>query len=155
MEISSLISPDRIVTDLRAATKDAALRALARLAAAQLQLDEATIQQALLNRERLGSTGIGQGVAIPHARIAGLERVFCLFARSEKPVEFEAVDARPVDLFCLLLTPAGEHGEHLAALACVSRRLRDPETARRLRAAKTPGKDARPLYDILLGGSAP
>src|SRR5262249_33641394 len=102
-------------------------------AARLLAIDGQTILDALMSREMLGSTGIGQGVALPHARLSGLQRFFGLFARLERPINFDAIDDRPVDLVFLLLIPEKAGNDHLAALAAVSRRLRDRDVAARLR----------------------
>jgi PTS system nitrogen regulatory IIA component len=147
MELSALIAPDNIVHDFRASAKEVALRELASRAAEIAALDATVVLNGLIARERLGSTGIGQGIAIPHARITGLARIICLFARAERPIEFESIDGRPVDLFFVLLIPHEEANDHLAALACVSRRLRDPQTALRLRQCKDPAQ----IYPALLG----
>lgn len=145
MEIADLIRPDRVLAGLRASDKRQVLTELARHAGASLALDPQIILDALLRREELGSTGVGQGVAMPHARIPGVERPFCLFARLERPIDFAAIDATPVDLVALVLTPADANADHLAALACVSRQLRNAETARRLRAARSPAELCRAL----------
>jgi PTS system nitrogen regulatory IIA component len=100
-----------------------------------LNLDAQTIFNALQVREELGSTGLGNGFALPHARIEGLDRLFGMFARLHRPVHFDSVDGNPVDLVFLLLIPPAAGSEHLAALACISRYLRDEEFAARLRKA--------------------
>lgn len=144
MDITALIEPKQVIR-LRATSKPQLLQELAQRAAKSLGIDAQAILDALTTREGLGSTGVGHGVAIPHARVSGLARFFSLFARLENSIDFEAVDGRPVDLVFLLLIPANADKEHLAALACVSRRLRDHETARRLRATSEP----HALYDLL------
>lgn len=151
MEITDLIEPDRVIIGMRAVDKTAALAELARRAAALVNLPAPSIREALMAREELGSTGVGEGIAMPHARIAGLDRLFGLFARLERPIDFAAVDERPVDLVFLLLIPATAGQEHLAALAAVARRLRKPDMASRLRAA-----DGRAqLYRELVGETSP
>ncbi|HLH12594.1 MAG TPA: PTS sugar transporter subunit IIA [Methylovirgula sp.] len=144
MEIVELIKPEHVIS-LRAGNKAQLLQELARRAAHALGSDPQAILDPVLEREILGSTGVGSGVAIPHARVPGLKDYFALFARLEKPVDFDAVDGKPVDLVVLLLVPANADKPHLTALACVSRRLRDPEIARRLRATLEPSV----LYDLL------
>ncbi len=144
MEMIELIKPERVLS-LRAGSKTQLLHELVRRAAKALGLEVQTILDPVMAREALGCTGVGAGVAVPHARIPGLSHFFALFARLEKPVDFEAVDGQPVDLVVLLLIPANADKEHLTALACVSRRLRDPEIARQLRATS----DASALYDVL------
>jgi PTS system nitrogen regulatory IIA component len=145
MDISDLIARNQVVAGLRIADKSQLLGEVARRAAAILGMDVITIHDPLLAREKLGSTGIGQGVALPHARIKGLKNVFGLFVRLERPIDFAAIDAQPVDTVFLLLTPDNATNEHLAALACVSRRLRTRDVVVDLRAAA----DASALYGIL------
>ena len=134
MDLASLVDPSRVVFGARANNKEQLLLDLASRAAASLNLDREAIFNALRAREELGSTGLGEGFALPHARIEGLDRFFGMFARLKRPVHFDSVDA-PVDLVFLLLSPATAQGEHLAALAAVSRHLRDRELAARLRKA--------------------
>ncbi len=137
MELASLVDPSRVVFGARANNKEQLLLDLASRAAASLNLDPNAIFNALWAREELGSTGLGEGFALPHARIEGLDHFFGMFARLKRPVHFDSVDAKPVDLVFLLLTPATAQGEHLAALAAVSRHLRDKEFAARLRGASS------------------
>jgi nitrogen PTS system EIIA component len=111
------------------------LQELAHRAATSLNLAAEQISGEILKREALGSTGTGGGVAIPHARTQGLHRSFGILARLNKPIDFEAIDGRPVDLVFLLLLPANPAGEQLNALASVARKLRDPGCLRRLRSA--------------------
>jgi PTS system nitrogen regulatory IIA component len=145
VRVSDLLKPENVTADLRVADKGRALRELARRAAPLAGVPEAIVHNALLAREELGSTGVGAGVAIPHARIAGLDGVRTVFARLSKPIDFDAVDGRPVDLVFLLLAPENAGSAHLAALACASRALRNPTTAKRLRETT----DADALYAIL------
>jgi PTS system nitrogen regulatory IIA component len=135
MNVTDLIAPEQVIAGLRVAGKAELLHELARRAAKALGIDQSAIETALAAREEMGSTGVGQGVAIPHARIAKLDRFYALFARLAKPIDFHAVDEQPVDLVILLLSPDAAGNDHLAALACVSRRLRDAKVARGLRAA--------------------
>ena len=137
MDLASLVDPSRVVFGVRANNKEQLLLDLASRAAASLNLDPKPIFNALRAREELGSTGLGEGFALPHARIEGLDRFFGMFARLKRPVHFDSVDAKPVDLVFLLLSPATAQGEHLAALAAVSRHLRDKELAARLRGASS------------------
>ena len=130
---------------MRASDKSQLLRELSERAAKLLAIDTQTILDALRSREMLGSTGVGHGIALPHARVAGLEQFFGLFARLERAINFDAIDDRPIDLVFLLLIPEQAGDDHLAALACVSRRLRDRGVADGLRAAKTSAE----LYDVL------
>src|SRR5438270_13073214 len=143
VRVSDLLGPTSVIADLRVADKGRALRELARRAATLTGIPETVLHEALIAREKLGSTGVGAGVAMPHARIAGLEGFHGIFARLAKPIEFEAVGGGPVDLIFLLLTPDG--ADSLAALACASRALRNPATAKQLREAA----DADRLYAVL------
>ncbi|MBV9859717.1 MAG: PTS sugar transporter subunit IIA [Alphaproteobacteria bacterium] len=148
MQVTDLVAPDSVIAGLRVANKARLLQELARRSAAATGLPQAAIQDALLARESLGSTGVGAGVAIPHARIAGLDRFFALFAQLERAIDYDAVDAKPVDLVCLLLVPA-KLKDHLQALASVSRRLREPAVTAALRKAQDPPT----LHRILTGAS--
>ena len=147
MDIADLITPQRVIAVLQAGEKPQLLRELSERAAKQLEIDSVAILEALRSREMLGSTGVGQGIALPHARIAGLEQFFGLFARLERPINFDAIDDGPIDLVFLLLIPEQAGNEHLAALAAVSRRLRQREVAVRLRSAQASSE----LYEILTG----
>jgi PTS system nitrogen regulatory IIA component len=145
MEIADLLTPASVFASLRVASKKQALQELARRAAPLVGQDERTIFEVLLERERLGSTGIGTGVAIPHGRLQGLPRLHGIFARLEKPIDFEAIDDQPIDLIFLLLTPDAAGADHLKALARVSRLLRDRGICEKLRG--TDRADA--LYALL------
>ncbi len=133
--LGSLLRDENVVINLRAASKSALLGELAKRAAAATVQSDAKLAAALAGREALGSTGFGAGIAVPHARIEGLRGMFVLFARLDRPVAFDAVDGKPVDLVMLLLSPASANSEHLATLAAISRRLRDPAVAAALRSA--------------------
>ena len=135
MDLADLIKPDQVIFAARASNKQQLLQDLASRAAALLNLDAQTIFAALQAREGLGSTGLGNGFALPHARIEGLDRLFGMFVRLHRPVHFDLIDSNPVDLVFLLLIPPAAGSEHLAALACISRYLRDKEFAARLRKA--------------------
>jgi len=136
MDFSELISPASIVTTLSATTKKQALEELARLAAPVVRVDGKELFNSLLQRERLGSTGYGRGIAIPHVHVRGLSRIVCYFARLARPVDFDAPDNQPVDLVFLLLSPDHASGDHLKALARISRLVRDTAMIERLRTAK-------------------
>ncbi len=129
----TLAHPDRVIADLRAGSKKQLLSELSRVAGEVADLHERQIFDVLVERERLGSTGLGHGIAIPHGRIAGLSRVYEIFARVHTPVDFESLDNQPVDLIYLLLAPAEAGADHLKALARVSRLLRDAPTCAKLR----------------------
>ena len=138
MEISELVTPECVVPRLRSASKKQALQELARHASRIAGADERTIFDALLERERLGSTGVGLGIAIPHAKLPGLTALRGVFARAASPIDFDSVDEQPVDLMFLLLAPEGAGADHLKALARVSRLLRNHEICRKLRGADGP-----------------
>lgn len=133
MEVSHLLDSGSAVIGLDAGSKKQALMALAELAARRTHLDARTILDVLLEREKLGTTGVGRGIAIPHGKLPGLDRIVGLVARLETPVDFDAVDGAPVDLVFLLLAPEGAGAEHLRMLARVSRLLRDKAVVDRLR----------------------
>ncbi len=150
MEIADLLTPAAVVPNLRAANKRQALQELAKRAAALTARNERTIFEVLLERERLGTTGIGAGTAIPHGRLPELPRLYGLFARLEKAIDFEAIDNQPVDLIFLLLAPDSAGADHLKALARISRLLRDKATCDKLRG--TDHADA--LYALLTDRAA-
>jgi PTS system nitrogen regulatory IIA component len=134
VEIADILSPDAVVLDLKSCkSKRQVLKELAAHAGAAGNLDPQRLLEALMERERLGTTGIGHGIAIPHARMAELTRLVGLFARLDEPVDFEALDDQPSDLIFLLLAPDSADADSLKALARVSRLLRDPAVQRRLR----------------------
>ena len=136
MKISDLLSPTNVMIDVRASGKRPLLQELAK-AAAGLGLPADQIASYLLKREDLGSTGIGKGVAVPHARMPELQRPCGLLAKLKPAIEFDAIDGQPVDIVFVLLLPAAAENAALGALALVARSLRSPETLARLRAAKT------------------
>lgn len=142
---ADIIRPRSIVR-LAAANKVALFRALAKKAAEQLALPEAAILDALNRREALGSTGVGGGLAMPHAPVEGLTEPFGLLARLEKPIIYEAIDGAPVDLACLVLTPVNGGKGRIDALACIAKRLRPAEIRERIRNAAS-GED---IYALLL-----
>src|SRR5438094_687861 len=125
MQIADLLTPRSVVPQLRAAGKKQALQEIARRAATITGGSERQIYEVLAERERLGSTGIGRGVAVPHGKLAELSRLCGIFARLDRPILFEAIDDQPVDLIFVLLAPLDARTEHLTALALVSRLLRD------------------------------
>jgi len=145
MEISDLISLDGIAANLRATSKKQALQDLARRAADVTGEPERAIFEVLIERERLGTTGVGNGIAIPHGKLPGLDRLYGLFARLETPIDFDAIDEQPVDLICLLLAPESAGADHLKALARVSRLLRDRSICEKLRGSDS----AEAVYALL------
>jgi PTS system nitrogen regulatory IIA component len=146
MEIADLITPRSVVAQLRATNKKQVLQELAKRGAAISGIHERTIYDVLIERERLGSTGIGMGIGIPHGRLPGLDTLCGIFARLDRPVPFDAIDDQPVDLIFLLLAPEGAGADHLKALARVSRLLRDRTVCEKLRG--TDNADA--LYALLI-----
>jgi PTS system nitrogen regulatory IIA component len=153
MNISDLLSPDAVLPALKAQNKKQLLQELAQRAALQTRLPEKRIFETLIERERLGTTGVGQGIAIPHGRMAGADRITGVFARLESPIDYEAVDSQPVDLVFMLLAPENAGADHLKALARVSRLLRNQAICEKLRAASS----AEAIYAILTehnGGSS-
>ncbi|MBN9530981.1 MAG: PTS IIA-like nitrogen regulatory protein PtsN [Alphaproteobacteria bacterium] len=145
MEIAQVLTANGVVASLKATSKKQALQDLATRAARLTGLHERQIFETLLERERLGSTGVGHGVAIPHGRIPGLDRLHGLFARLDTPIDFDAIDNLPVDLIFVLLAPETAGADHLKALARVSRLLRDKSMCEKLRGTDNP--DA--LYALL------
>jgi len=135
MEVSELLTVESVIADLRVTSKKQALQELSKFAADQTGQDERAIFDILLERERLGTTGVGDGLAIPHGRLQGLEKIQGFFARLEKPLDFDSIDDRPVDLIFLLLAPEGAGADHLKALARISRLLRGPAICEKLRGA--------------------
>ncbi|MFN8721675.1 MAG: PTS IIA-like nitrogen regulatory protein PtsN [Rhodospirillales bacterium] len=130
-----LLTPKSIIPNLRANSKKQALQELARRAAELTGQHERAVFDVLLERERLGTTGVGHGIAIPHGKLPGIDRVQGLFARLERPIDFDAIDEQPVDLIFVLLAPEQAGADHLKALARVSRMLRDAQTCEKLRGA--------------------
>ena len=147
MALGDLIEPEQVVVGLRVADKAQLLAELSRRAAAALSLDQPALLRALQAREQLGSTGLGRGFALPHARLPGLPRIFALLARLGRPIDYEAVDDRPVDLAVLLLTPESAASQHLATLAALSRPFRDEWFMQQVRKAP----DAAALHRVLAG----
>src|SRR5690606_10540084 len=133
MDIGDLLTRATIVTRAGASSKRQVLQAVADTAADSLGLPAQHLLDALLEREALGSTGLGGGVAVPHARLPEVDRMTGVFVRFDTPVDFDAVDHRPVDLIFALFAPSSDGAEHLRALAAVSRRMRSPELREQLR----------------------
>jgi len=145
MTINDLVAPEAIIPALKVNSKKQALQELAARAAVLTGQNERSIFEVLLQREKLGTTAVGYGVAIPHGKLPKLEKMFGLFARLERPIDFEAMDGQQVDLMLLLLAPEGAGADHLKALARVARLLRDQDIANKLRASR----DAESLYAVL------
>ncbi|HYD68652.1 PTS IIA-like nitrogen regulatory protein PtsN [Azospirillum sp.] len=140
-----LITPQAILPNLKAGSKKQALQDMARRAAELTGQHERAIFDVLLERERLGTTGVGHGIAIPHGKLPSLERVWGVFARLERPIDYDAIDEQPVDLIFLLLAPEQAGADHLKALARVSRLLRDQSMCEKLRGSDS----ADAIYALL------
>ena len=152
MSVQEFLSPDAVIPSLRVRAKKPLLQELAAQAARHLPgLDEREIFETLLQRERLGSTGIGEGVAIPHGKLPRLAGLFGLVARLDKPIDFDSIDGQPVDVAFLLLAPENAGADHLKALAQVARILREPGILDRIRSAR----DGNALYALLTRQSEP
>ena len=137
MEISELLTPTGVISNLRVTSKKQALQDLAKRAANLTGVRERSIFDVLLERERLGTTGVGNGIAIPHGKLSNMDRLYGLFARLERPVAFDSIDEQPVDLIFMLLAPETAGADHLKALAQVSRLLRDPKVCEKLRGTES------------------
>lgn len=145
MDLSDLIEVSAVMPALKANSKKQVLQLLSEKAAAETNLAEREIFDMILQRERLGSTGVGNGIAIPHGKLPGIKRITGVFARLETPVEFDALDDQPVDLVFLLLAPEGAGADHLKALSRIARVLRDSETTAKIRGTK----DAQTIHTFL------
>lgn len=145
MTLTDLVAPNAILPALKVNSKKQAMQELSARAAELTGQNERAVLEILLQREKLGSTGVGNGIAIPHGKLPKLGRLFGLFARLERPIDFEALDGQPVDLCFLLLAPEAAGADHLKALARVARLLRDAEIARKLRESR----DADAIYAVL------
>ena len=147
MHLTEFLDFDSIKTSLSGGNKRSLLQQLSQIAAQRIGAEPAAVLASLNEREQLGSTGFGQGVAIPHGKIEGLSRIYCLFARLSEPLDYKAIDGRPVDLIFLLLSPPDAGAEHLKALAAISRITRHAPTLEKMRGARS--RDA--LTAVILG----
>lgn len=145
MDLKDIMNADAVRFSSHTSSKKRLLQEISEQAASVYGLDASDVVAALTEREKLGSTGVGRGVAIPHARFEGLDRIYGFFTRLEKPVDFDSVDRQPVDLIFTILAPQKEGAEHLKALALVSRTLRSENTCAKLRA----NNDSATLYNLL------
>ena len=150
MEVTDLIRPHAVVPNLRVTSKKQALQELSRRASDLIDLPERRIFEVLVERERLGTTGVGNGIAIPHGKLSELSGLQAMFARLESPIDFEAIDEQPVDLICVLLAPESAGADHLKALARISRLLRDRNVCEKLRGSDS----ADAIYAILTESAA-
>ena len=145
MPLNDLVAPQAIIPALKVNNKKQALHELAAKAADLTGRSEREVFDVLMQREKLGSTGVGSGIAIPHGKLAKLDRLFGLFARLDRAIDFEALDGQPVDLMFVLLAPEAAGADHLKALARVARLLRDPDIANKLRDAHA----SEAIYSVL------
>jgi len=145
MTLTDLVAPQAVIPSLKANSKKQALQEIAAKASALSECSEREIFDVLMQREKLGSTAIGNGIAIPHGKLAKLNRLFGLCARLDRPIDFDALDGQPVDLIFALLAPEGAGADHLKALARIARMLRDADLANKLRDAR----DAEAIYAVL------
>ena len=148
MRLTDLLRPEQIILGLRAVDKAWAIAEIARRAAGHLPVEASVIHAALAAREALGSTGFGRGFALPHVRLEGLQSMFGLLVRLAKPIEYDAIDQKPVDVLFLLLIPVNKGTEHVKALAAVSRSMRDETVMAAVRKAES----AAALFDALVAG---
>ena len=145
MDLSDLIEVPAIMPALKANSKKQLLQLLAERASAITSIPDREIFDTILQRERLGSTGVGNGIAIPHGKLAGVKQISGVFARLEAPIDFEALDDQPVDLVFLLLAPEGAGADHLKALSRIARVLRDADTVAKVRGTR----DATAIHALL------
>ncbi|MCE7028379.1 PTS IIA-like nitrogen regulatory protein PtsN [Jiella avicenniae] len=150
MDVNTLIDPGAIMPDLRANSKKQVLQELAGKAAEITGISEREIFETILGREKLGSTGVGNGIAIPHGKLADLDRIVGLFARLSRPVDFDALDDQQVDIVFLLLAPQGSGADHLKALSKVARLLRNREIVDEIRATR----DGNTIYALMTSAMA-
>ncbi|WP_075997760.1 PTS IIA-like nitrogen regulatory protein PtsN [Salaquimonas pukyongi] len=150
MDLNDLIGPDDVFAGVKASCKKSLLQELSDKAARKTKIAPETIFSTLLDREKLGSTGIGNGIAIPHGRVKGLDKITGIAVQLAKPVDFEAMDDQPVDLVILLLAPEDSGADHLKALARIARVLKQPKKLSNLRAAT----DSATIYDLLTSKEA-
>jgi PTS system nitrogen regulatory IIA component len=150
MDLSDLVQVPAIMPALRANSKKQLLQLLAERAASVTGLPEREVFDTILQRERLGSTGVGNGIAIPHGKLPGVKSITGVFARLDQPVDFEALDDQPVDLVFLLLAPEGAGADHLKALSRIARVLRDHDTVAKIRGTR----DAAAIHTLLASAPA-
>ncbi|MBB3235575.1 PTS IIA-like nitrogen regulatory protein PtsN [Phyllobacterium endophyticum] len=145
MDLGDLIQPDAVLPALKVNSKKQLLQIMSEKAAALTGLSERAVFDTILQRERLGSTGVGNGIAIPHGKINSVKRIAGVFAQLETPIDFESLDDQPVDIVFLLLAPENAGADHLKALSRIARMLRDPDRIAKLRTAH----DASLIYELL------
>ncbi|MFZ1815210.1 MAG: PTS IIA-like nitrogen regulatory protein PtsN [Rhizobiaceae bacterium] len=145
MDLSDLLGPGDIIAALKSSSKRQLLQDLSEKAEAKTGIPARQIFDTLLQRERLGSTGVGNGIAIPHGKLPGLTKISAIFARLDKAIDYEALDDQPVDIIFLLLAPEGAGADHLKALARIARVMREPDMVSKLRHTS----EANALYALL------
>lgn len=145
MRMSDLIAPARVISPLQVSGKKQLIEKIADIVSQSIPFDSQTIFDLLLEREKLGSTGVGGGIAIPHGKLSGLDQLYGFFLRLDKAVDYESMDENPVDLVFVLIAPDNAGGDHLQGLALIARKLRDDTICRRLRRTK----EAKVLYRLL------
>lgn len=150
MMVADFLDVKSVILNLKATTKKQALQDVAQIVAERTQVEARAIFETLLHRERLGSTGVGDGIAVPHGKLTELDRLHGFFIRLEKPVDFDAPDGAPVSLLFVLLAPEGAGADHLKALACIARVMRDEVTVNSIRQSEDP--DA--IYTLLTSQTA-
>ena len=146
MDLTELLNENAILSTLKVSSKKQAIQCISEKAAEITGLNEREIFETLLQRERLGSTGVGSGIAIPHGKLPSLDKIYGVMARLERPISFDAMDDQPVDIIFLLLAPEGAGADHLKALAKIARVLRDGDMVNKIRATSDP----EALYSVLL-----
>ncbi len=151
MEFADLLKAEAVIPQLRADSKKQALQELATFASELTGVEERAIFQVLLERERLGTTGVGNGIAIPHGKLSDVKELCGMFAKLDTPVDFDAIDDRPVDLIFVLLAPESAGADHLKALAWVSRLLRDGTICEKIRKSA----DRQAILDLICGSTTP
>jgi nitrogen PTS system EIIA component len=151
MPFDDILLPEAVIASLKVNSKKQALQEMSAFAAPLVALDEREVYDLIMQRERVGSTGIGEGVAIPHGKSAKLNHIQAVFARLERPVDFESIDNQPVDLIFMLLAPEDAGADHLKTLARVARVMREPSTLEKIRACR----NRSALYSILNDNTAP
>ncbi len=147
MNLGDILAPDAVIGELRASSKKQLLQAIAEHASDVTGLSAREVFDTILQREKLGSTGVGNGIAIPHGKFPGFDRIAGVFARLPEPIDFDALDDQPVDLVFLLIAPESAGADHLKALSRIARVMRDPARISRLRATADPAV----LYECLVG----
>lgn len=146
MEIKDILQPDCILCAVQGTSKKRVLELISQVASKHIvDIDQATILSSLMNREKLGSTGIGNGIALPHGRLKGLSKVLAVVVTNQTPIEFEAIDKQPVDIFFAILVPEDQATEHLSTLSSIATKLSDKDTLKHMREATT-DKD---LFEVM------